>query len=59
MCLIEFLVFGVALVAVFIDALSRDERAQALGERAELLGDETQALGEHSEALAELTASPR
>jgi putative membrane protein len=59
MCLIEFLVFGVALVAVFIDALSRDERAQALGERAELLGDEAQALGEHSQALGGLAASPR
>jgi cytochrome c oxidase assembly factor CtaG len=34
MCLIEFLLFGIALVAVFIDALSRDERAQVLGELA-------------------------
>jgi cytochrome c oxidase assembly factor CtaG len=38
MCLIEFLVFGIALVAVFIDALGRDERAQALSERAQGLG---------------------
>ncbi len=34
MCLIEFLVFGIALVVVFVDALARDERAQALGELA-------------------------
>src|SRR5947207_329844 len=34
MCLIEFLVFGIALVVVFVDALGRDERAQALGELA-------------------------
>jgi cytochrome c oxidase assembly factor CtaG len=34
MCLIEFLVFGIGVAAVFIDALSRDERAQALGELA-------------------------
>ena len=30
MCLIEFLVFGIAVAVVFLDALSRDERAQAL-----------------------------
>jgi putative membrane protein len=59
MCLIEFLVFGVALAAVFIDALSRDERAQALAERAELLDDEPRALGERAQALSELAASPR
>jgi putative membrane protein len=34
MCLIEVLVFGIALVAVFIDMLNRDERAQELGELA-------------------------
>ncbi|HXW58973.1 MAG TPA: cytochrome c oxidase assembly protein [Solirubrobacteraceae bacterium] len=34
MCLIEVLVFGIALVAVFIDMLGRDERAQELGEAA-------------------------
>jgi putative membrane protein len=34
MCLIEFLVFGIAVAAVFIDALAREERAQALGELA-------------------------
>jgi putative membrane protein len=34
MCLIEFLVFGIALVVVFVDALNRDDRAQALGELA-------------------------
>jgi putative membrane protein len=34
MCLIEFLVFGIGVAAVFIDALGRDERAQALGELA-------------------------
>jgi putative membrane protein len=34
MCLIEFLVFGIALVVVFVDALERDERAQALGDLA-------------------------
>jgi hypothetical protein len=39
MCLIEFLVFGIALVAVFIDALGREERAQALSERAQGLGE--------------------
>jgi cytochrome c oxidase assembly factor CtaG len=39
MCLIEFFVFGIALVAVFIDALGRDERAQALSERAQGLGE--------------------
>jgi putative membrane protein len=30
MCLLEFLVFGIAVAVVFLDALSRDERAQAL-----------------------------
>jgi hypothetical protein len=30
MCLIEFLVFGIAVAVVFIDALGRDERAQGL-----------------------------
>jgi putative copper resistance protein D len=30
MCLIEFLVFGIAVAAVFIDALVREERAQAI-----------------------------
>jgi putative membrane protein len=30
MCLIEFLVFGIAVAVVFLDALVRDERAQAL-----------------------------
>jgi cytochrome c oxidase assembly factor CtaG len=30
MCLIEFLVFGIAAAVVFMDALGRDERAQAL-----------------------------
>lgn len=30
MCLIEFLVFGIAVAVVFIDALGREERAQAL-----------------------------
>jgi putative membrane protein len=34
MCLLEFLVFGIGVAAVFIDALTRDERAQALGELA-------------------------
>jgi cytochrome c oxidase assembly factor CtaG len=34
MCLIEFLVFGIGVAAVFIDALGRDERSQALGELA-------------------------
>jgi cytochrome c oxidase assembly factor CtaG len=52
MCLIEFLVFGIALVAVFIDALSRDERAEALSERA-------QGFGEHPETLGELAGLPR
>ncbi len=32
MCLIEFLVFGIAMAVVFVDALSREERAQALTE---------------------------
>jgi putative membrane protein len=52
MCLIEFLVFGIALVAVFIDALARDERVQALGERA-------QAVGEHPQPRGELAGLPR
>jgi putative membrane protein len=30
MCLLEFLVFGIAVAVVFLDALVRDERAQAL-----------------------------
>jgi putative membrane protein len=30
MCLIEFLVFGIAVAVVFLDALGREERAQAL-----------------------------
>ena len=34
MCLLEVLVFGIALVAVFIDMLDREERAQELGELA-------------------------
>jgi cytochrome c oxidase assembly factor CtaG len=34
MCLIEFLVFGIGVAVVFVDALARDERAQALGELA-------------------------
>ena len=34
MCLIEFLVFGIGVAVVFIDALGRDDRAQALGELA-------------------------
>jgi cytochrome c oxidase assembly factor CtaG len=46
MCLIEFLVFGIALVAVFIDALDREERAQALSERAQAFGEHPQTLGE-------------
>ena len=32
MCLLEFLVFGIAVAVVFIDALSREERAQALSD---------------------------
>ena len=32
MCLLEFLVFGIAVAVVFIDALGREERAQALGD---------------------------
>jgi putative membrane protein len=32
MCLIEFLVFGIAMAVVFIDALDREERAQVLTE---------------------------
>jgi hypothetical protein len=31
-CLIEFLVFGIAMAVVFIDALDREERAQVLTE---------------------------
>jgi putative membrane protein len=58
MCLIEFLVFGIALAAVFIDALARDERAQALAERAESV-DGSQPLGEHSQPLGELVTSSR
>jgi cytochrome c oxidase assembly factor CtaG len=46
MCLIEFLVFGIALVAVFIQALDRDERAEALSERAQALAEHPQTLGE-------------
>ena len=34
MCLLEFLIFGIGVAVVFIDALTRDERAQALGELA-------------------------
>jgi cytochrome c oxidase assembly factor CtaG len=34
MCLIEFLVFGVAIAIVFIDALNRTERADALADLA-------------------------
>src|SRR5436309_687743 len=30
MCLLEFLVFGIAVAVVFLDALSREERAQTL-----------------------------
>jgi putative membrane protein len=58
MCLLEFLVFGIALAAVFIDALARDERAQALAERAEPVED-GQLLGEHSQPLGELVVSSR
>jgi putative copper resistance protein D len=32
MCLIEFLVFGIAMAVVFVDALSREERVQTLAE---------------------------
>jgi putative membrane protein len=32
MCLIEFLVFGIAAAVVFVDALNREERAQVLTE---------------------------
>jgi putative copper resistance protein D len=32
MCLLEFLVFGIAVAVVFIDALGREERAQALSD---------------------------
>jgi hypothetical protein len=34
MCLIELLVFGVAFMVVFLDLLSREERATAVAERA-------------------------
>lgn len=34
MCLVEFFVFGIGVAVVFIDALAREERAQALGELA-------------------------
>ncbi len=34
MCLIELLVFGIALSVVFVDLLARDERAQALADLA-------------------------
>ncbi len=34
MCLIEFLVFGIAVAIVFIDALNRTERADALSDLA-------------------------
>jgi cytochrome c oxidase assembly factor CtaG len=34
MCLIELLVFGIALSVVFVDLLARDERAQALSDLA-------------------------
>lgn len=34
MCLLEFLIFGIGVAVVFIDALTRDERTQALGELA-------------------------
>jgi len=33
-CLIEFLVFGIAMAVVFVDALNREERTQALAEMA-------------------------
>ncbi len=33
-CVIEFLVFGIAVAAVFVDSLNREERAQALAEMA-------------------------
>ncbi len=36
MCLIEFLVFGIAVAVVFVDALVRDERAQSLRDAAAL-----------------------
>jgi putative membrane protein len=32
MCLIEFIVFGIAMAVVFVDALNREERAQVLTE---------------------------
>jgi len=34
MCLLEFLVFGIGVAVVFVDALTRDERAQALSDLA-------------------------
>lgn len=36
MCLIEFLVFGIAVAVVFVDALVREERAQSLHDAATL-----------------------
>ncbi len=36
MCLIEFLVFGIAVAVVFVDALVREERAQSLHDAAAL-----------------------
>jgi putative membrane protein len=52
MCVVELLVFGIALVAVFIEALDRDERAEELSERA-------QAFAEHPQARGELAGLPR
>jgi putative membrane protein len=46
MCLLELLVFGIALVAIFIQALDRDERAEALSERAQALAEHPQTLGD-------------
>ena len=34
MCLIEFMVFGIAMAVVFVDSLNREEHAQALAEMA-------------------------
>lgn len=34
MCLVEFLVFGIAMAVVFVDALNREEQAQVLAEMA-------------------------
>lgn len=36
MCLLEFLVFGIAVAVVFLDALARDERAESLRDVAAL-----------------------